>query len=162
MARSHDSPDEPHAVLVVPRTQFAEELQDRIDQGQTLLRGEISSNEDLAGAENLYRRWDDFNSELLKRRFSTPEIADEYSWWPGIGGGRPDLLAEQIDEYRDDLRTRLERLVSLRERLPIIDESHRVVSESAGASEHGPISEIFIVHGHNNEIKQTVHSFMST
>jgi hypothetical protein len=82
-----------------------------------------------------YYTWSEYNVELLKRRFPTSQPAEDYSWYAGIGvlSMRPSL-AEQVAELRDDVQTKLRRLQSLKEQLPIIDESHHVVAKTTGHS----------------------------
>ncbi len=163
MARSRNTQGETPgpAFLLVPREQFAQELEERISAGQSLVDREITSQEELDNAKSDFYTWSEFNAELLKRRFSTPEPADDYSYWGIIGVGSQLSFAEEVKDYRNDVQTKLRRLRSLKEKLPIIDESHHVVTDRASApAKDAPISEIFVVHGHNDEVKLAVHGFI--
>ena len=74
--------------LLVPTSQMDQEIEDRITRGQRLL-DEVSG---LAAQRQPYRsvqaqyealrdhfyNWEEFNLTLLRRRFSTGKVADEY------------------------------------------------------------------------------------
>ena len=156
--------DAGRSYLLVRRTQVESELDERIGLGEKLLEAEITSSGDLESARSDYYSWNDYNEELLKRRFSTPEIADEYGYI-GLAFFGGDSLAEKIDDLRDDLKTKLQRLRSLRGRLGLIEESasarrQEAPLEQVRAVKGRPPESIFIVHGHDGEAKLAVHDFV--
>jgi hypothetical protein len=63
--------------LTMPRVEVDRRLDDRIARGEELLDRELATNGDLQSARADYRLWDDYNSTLLRRSFSTSEPADE-------------------------------------------------------------------------------------
>jgi hypothetical protein len=68
-----------------------------------------------------YVRWNDFNKELLHRLFNSPEIAAEYS-----ASREPEstygVFLSEVDEFHNDIEDDLQRLQSIKERLPLFEE----------------------------------------
>lgn len=66
--------------LLASREDAKQRLQDRIGKGKELMQRKVDSGE----AYELFKRdtgkWDDFNTELLRRLFTTEELAREYSY----------------------------------------------------------------------------------
>ena len=65
--------------LTVSRSDLDRRLEDRITRGRELLDRSIASPSDLQAAHSDYGKWDDYNTTLLRRSFSSSEPADEYS-----------------------------------------------------------------------------------
>ena len=89
MARRRRQPqaDERHTSpprLTVSRHQFERELDERIASGREIRERAIGSHEELKAAEADYYVWNDYNVTLLRQRFMTTEIADDYASGPGI------------------------------------------------------------------------------
>lgn len=151
-------------VLLVPRAQLDEEIDERLKLGQGLYETEIESLADLEAARSDYYTWSEYNVELLKRRFTTSEVADEYSAFLGIAYSY-DSLPEKIADYREEVGEKLRRLTSIRDRLALIDESESVRRQGARPEEvraaRGQTPEsIFVVHGHDSEAKLGVQGFL--
>ena len=110
--------------LTVPRAQVDRELGERIQLGQELLGHEIHDQETLNAAESEYSTWNDYNKQLLRIRFSSSEVSDEYARGPGIGfiPLGPVPLSEDIEDLRRKIERKLNRLSSIRGRLPLFDE----------------------------------------
>ena len=154
-----------HPLLLVPREQLRAELDDRVALGEQIRQMEISDLEQLEAARSDFYSWNDYNEELLKRRFTTPEIAEEYTYWGGGVFGGYDSLAQKAEDFRDDVDGKLRKLTSLRDRLGLIDEAatvRRREASPAGApsAKEGTPESIFIVHGHDGEAKLAVHGFI--
>lgn len=153
-------------VLLAPREEVEQELNDRIRLGHELAAANISDRAELEARRSDYYTWDDFNRELLKRRFSTSSVADEYSHiGPFIGGGYDYTLDERIADFRKDVGDKVRRLTSILERLPLIEESVDVQRQAASPEEvravkQGVPESIFIVHGHDDAAKLAVHGFL--
>jgi predicted nucleotide-binding protein len=165
MSRSRRTPEQPEVgptQLIVPRAQFENELDERIALGQDLLGRQIGTREEFDGASSDYYTWSEYNREFLRRRFTTNEIADEYSYF-GAGAFPMDpTLAQRVEEYRDDVREKLRRLDSIKKRIPLFEESPqaRPATRAAVRDEAAAIESIFIVHGHDEALKLAVHGFV--
>lgn len=136
MARKRAAIKEPTpapALLTAPREQVAEELDHRIQVGEGFLSRLLSNEAELDASRDDYSTWSDFNRELLRRRFTTSEVSDDYSASVGVGffALGPQPLHERIEEYRQDVGFKLRRLRSIRERLPLFEEAQTVVRQRA-------------------------------
>ena len=47
--------------------------------------------------------WSEYNATLLKRLFTSEELAQEYSYWGIAAFGGPSSLAEDIQDFRKDV-----------------------------------------------------------
>jgi hypothetical protein len=81
-------------LLTVPREQFAEEIDERIRLGAELVSREVPTDDELEAAKSDFYTWGDFNKEFLRRRFTTPEVADEYATVLPYIGGRTSFSQE--------------------------------------------------------------------
>lgn len=151
---SVDDMDEPD--LLVDPDAFEDKLRVRIDMGENLLRQSISNPEELASIESETYVWDEFNTTMLRRSFTSPTICDSYGGYAGplIMGGR-DTLQHKIDDHRTHVRRKVDRLNALLVQVPLYGtptQSPAIVSEVG--------TDIFIVHGRDDATKQTVARFV--
>lgn len=155
--------DEGPPGLIVPRGVLQNELEERIARGRLLLHESIPSEDDLERIRRDYYTWDDFNAELLRKRFSTSEIAQEYKSVIGmIAVGGLASLSKKIEDLHREIDYSIRHLESVKERLPLFDE----VTPEPPAKARRPapsldeVDTIFVVHGHSNELKQEVLRFL--
>lgn len=96
-------------------------VNDQIGKGNNIFNAKIGNEEELRQSKANYKTWRDFTKELLRQIFSTSELADEFSGFLGAVsfGGRPPTLQEKINDFQQDLRRDLDRLVSIHERLQL-------------------------------------------
>jgi predicted nucleotide-binding protein len=167
MARSRRQSPSPGAhepgLLTAPRERFAAELDERIKLGTELLERQLGSRDEVKAAQSDYFTWSDYNKELLRRRFTTSEIADGYSSSAGMFILGDQSLAQEIQEHRDDVAMRLRRLESIRERLPLFEETAQATAETSAQPVRrntGAPQSIFIVHGRDDAAKLAVHGFL--
>src|SRR5881296_238257 len=125
--------------LRVSRQEANTRLAERIDVGQALLSSVEQLREEVFGGVGYervpdtkhterrdslwseYSRWNDFNKALLERLFDSQEIATEYSTPKELEPNYGVLLAE-IDEFENNLKDDLQKLRSIKERLPLFEE----------------------------------------
>lgn len=160
MPKKKSSPPERGPLrLIVDRHEAAEKIEARIEKGHELLEREIRSSDELESAKRDFKRWDDFNAELLRQLFSTSEVADEYTFY-GAGVfvlGREVYLAEEVEEFREDVQKKITRLQSIADRLEIIPlaegvpETGSLTPTTAVAASN----RVFVVHGHNEAARET-------
>jgi predicted nucleotide-binding protein len=150
----------PH--LLVPREQFESELVERIEAGRVLADAPLDNRAVLEAAQADYYTWNEYNQELLKRRFTNSTIADEYSDWIGIAfSGRS--FPEEVSDHREDVQRKLRRLDSIRKRIPLFEEA--AVATAGKSAKRGPATisaaeTIFVVHGRNEAAKLGVQGFL--
>lgn len=152
--------------LIVEKDEFETQINDRINKGNELLNYTVTvlstgidrrrksygiyEETEKNGFISEYNKWKQFNIELLKRSF---DIADneylqeyekaEYSVW-----------SDWVKERKQDIQRQITVFESIIERLPLIPTN---IHDKIEIKEQKiSTNKIFIVHGHNNEIKQTV------
>lgn len=154
-------PTEPkRPTLQVPRSEAETRIREQIDKGQKLLGLQIRNDAELEQARNEKRKWSDFNAEILRRIVDTDALVNDY--YPGGGvismGGRASLSVRAENLY-SDIRQYISRLESIHDRLELIPESPDLVQSAQAQSILGYAevsSRAFVVHGHDEEAKQSV------
>ena len=157
-SNSQGPPGDP-TTLRVPLADAEAQLRDRVERGSAILAAPINDKGALDRVRAQYYTWDEYNGTLLKRLFTSPELAQEYSYWGIAVVGGPRSLADDVREFRKDLTDKLRRLESVIERLPLYapaDATPRGISVPPSASRT-----VFVVHGRNDELKETVARFLA-
>lgn len=171
MARKTTSPPskpEP-ASLAKPREQVRAQLLARIEIGEELLSRQIGTHSRLNDFRADYYKWDDYNSELLRRAFTSGEYTEEYSRSSGFGVMFVDhTLEEEVQDARESVIRKRDRLVSLVERLDLIDEQPGVSEGRMGVPSIAAPEQVvtgnkkvFLVHGQDEEAKAIVARFIT-
>lgn len=152
--------------LIIDKDIFEKQIIDRISKGNELLnysvkvsttkidsRNRIYSEYDETEKNDFiseYDKWKKFNLELLKRSFDFPnnEYVKEYE------NAEHSVWSDWVKERKQDIKRQNTVFESILERIPLIT----TIIENKVENNEKIIStnKIFIVHGHNNEIKQTV------
>lgn len=155
------------AELLISRDEAKSRLQERIQKGLELKKAQISSRETLDAAKNDYQKWDSFNAELLRRIFSTEELAKEYSRWHGVAimAMREPSLGEKIADLYKDVDQKIHRIDSIIERLELIPLSNiaaPVADLAADEKRRSPAKtkKVFVVHGHDEIAKTNLEVFL--
>ncbi len=164
MAKKQNPPPPRESVaLKISRDEATSRIEDRIAKGIELLSALEYSQESYERSQKEYTLWNDYNKEMLKRIFTTDEISEEYSSWAGgIFSGMPSL-SEQVQDHRDDIDQKINRLKSILNKLELIpaacDESQ---PQTATRAEQKTLSKkVFLVHGHDELAKTNLEIFLS-
>jgi predicted nucleotide-binding protein len=144
--------------LLVPRAEFEQQLTERIDLGKALLDVEITARVIYDEVRGDYRLWDEYNTTLIERAFTTSEEADTYKWW-GVAVGTDDLH-QRIKHLTDDIEEKVRRLRSLRERLGLFTQVPTLAAPNKPTKPVPTGQAIFLVHGHDNGAKHGVARFV--
>lgn len=154
-------PDPPQ--LTVLRSMAAEKISDRIKKAEPLKDPEIRTHADFELIKREYEKWSDYNEELLQRLFDNDVIKKEYEYaYPQSDVsvspfGEGPNLREEFRNYKDTVSIKIHTLESILERLELIPESSGILGIGPVEKSSKPIGpEVFLVHGHNEGIKQTV------
>jgi predicted nucleotide-binding protein len=145
--------------LAVPRGEAEEKLNAQIKEGEDLVAREprLSAN-DLKKLQDDAQTWTEYTSSLLQTLFDTEEIAAEFSLF--IGGayyvGMP--ISERWQREREETAEKVRRLRSIARRLPLVPESTSASTNEPRATSDS--RDIFVVHGHNEAVKQSVARFL--
>lgn len=158
------------ALLCKPRETVRAQLLTRVAMGDEMLGRSISSSAELTALKTDYTKWTDYNTEFLKRAFTSEQFADEYNFWIGIGvmAMRQQSLHELVQETRDRIAEKRNRLVSIIERLDLIDEIPNLAQPQAPAPAQRPQlpsgsnKKVFLVHGQDEEAKAVVARFITS
>lgn len=162
MARRNDKTlfQEPsHAPkLLVPQLKATEEIARQIEVGENLLRRDLSAPADLKKFDADYNSWVDFVHELLRRIFDTNEYADNFrdNFGVSIAYMGETSFRDEVQQSKSYVENSLQRLRSLLQRIPLIDEfvsDARSVPQSAN---HELNHKVFVVHGHDGQAKSEV------
>lgn len=153
--------------LSVSRDEAKSRLQERIKKGLEIKKILPISSEAFETAQKEYSKWDDFNIELLKRLFTTDELAGEYSSSLGrmvFSYFEEPSLEEKMDDLHKDIDNKIHRIDSIIERLelvPLRSASHTNTLKT-GSSElkHAETNKVFIVHGHEETAKTNLEVFL--
>jgi predicted nucleotide-binding protein len=102
--------------------------------------------------------WDKFNMELLRLKFTIAEFVNEYMGTPGIPpaftgkSGRVQYIKRAFED-------KIAILKSIRGRLPLYEKASK--SGTSKQVERKTLgNEVFIIHGHDEGVKQTVARFV--
>jgi predicted nucleotide-binding protein len=157
-------------VLVIPRADAIDRLQAQIRKGRELAEAPVA--EEPNGSRRIRQadvdKWHAYNAELLSRLFNNDEIREEYEGAnveavrrSGRYGKVPEfnVLAARVSRHVRNYVTALEAIL---ERLDLIPDSTESL-ETEAASIPGPTDKtrVFIVHGHDEAMKEAVARFVS-
>lgn len=144
--------------LLIPKDEAILKLNERIVKGKELLGFSIINELQLEEAKKEYRKWNDYNHELLQRIFSTSEEAEKYKRVVGsvISMGFYAIpLSTKIDDHTKAIKEKLHRLDSLLDRLDLISIS---LVQNNPEKENSTIlnNKVFIVHGRDDLAKTSL------
>jgi predicted nucleotide-binding protein len=151
--------------LLVSRDEAKTKLRERIERGSELKQRQITTNEEYETLRNDYSKWNSFNNELLKRLFTTEELAKEYSFW-GVAAVsmREPSLREKLAEIYKDVDSKIHRIDSIIDRLELIPLSagvQGVIPLQPQAPNSQPrTNKVFVVHGRDELAKTSLEVFL--
>lgn len=148
MARAKQETKAPERTrLLIPLEEARERVRIQLERGHAAPNQSINENDEA-------RRWYEFTSELLRQISSTDELRDHFTG-KGSFSFNPDITT---GSYLKKLRSIHERL----ELLPApeangVGASNRTARKAAKPSSR----RIFVVHGHDDGLKETVARFLA-
>lgn len=162
--KSQTSPPPENPRLAKPRDEVQRMLDERISKGADLLHRHdtIATNEDFEMLKDAYKKWDSYNTEFLSRAFDSDAVSQEYQWSSSTvvtTYGRQSG-AELVRQYRNRIASKISSLESIQERLELIPEADGVQSPPTPAAKGEYGDAVFVVHGHDNEAKESVARFV--
>jgi predicted nucleotide-binding protein len=151
---NQDSNGQP-TFLIVGKDYFKEELNKRIVLGEELYSRQIQTTRQFEQAKEDFDSWDDFNSELLKQSFDKQnnEYKEEYDNVNERFIYVSKSPAEELQEFIEDVKNKVNNLKQIVAKLSLIKSE---IKETALTSSENSNNKVFIVHGHNNEVKINV------
>lgn len=150
--------------LAMSREDAKTRLQERIEKGLELKQHRVETREQFEELSNNFSKWDAFNSELLKRIFTTDEMANEYDVWGAMSVVmREPSLGEKIAKVHKRLDDKIHRIDSIIERLELIplNATQQTVAPSQHSSSvRANTKKVFVVHGHDEIAKTNLEVFL--
>lgn len=146
------------STLQVPRPEAEARIRERIEKGRRLLELPIRNEAELEQARNGRKKWSDFNAELLRRIVDTDQLVNDY-YPASFSLGMPSSFSAQVADFYDNVKGYITRLESILERLPLIPETPTLTQpmEAQPVDSRPEVSkQVFVVHGHDEEAKQSV------
>jgi predicted nucleotide-binding protein len=140
--------------LLVTYNEAQKQINERIVKGRELLSKSIGSSEELERHRADYYKWDQYNEQLLKNIFDDTSIADRYKNYLGAVSLNRVPLNVEISRVKDSIQLKIDRLDSIKERLPLFKEAKQ--NNVSITSRNFNKKKVFIVHGHDETLKQTV------
>lgn len=157
--------------LLMPHNEARDRLISRREVGSALataLAGEIRTEPAFEEGRAAYKKWHDFNVELLRRMFDQPEYADTFS-----NSGSVSFFAMErhwTQDFRDFIerfQKKIDYLDGLAERIELIDlapgvSDYKLVASQSTGSRSVPKggTKVFLVHGRDDEAKSIVARFI--
>jgi predicted nucleotide-binding protein len=152
--------------LLISQDDAKSKLQDRIQKGIELKNIHVDSLDALNTARNEYYKWDSFNTELLKRIFTTEEHSNEYShrFFASFGGRDEPSIGEKINDLHKDIDRENHTLESIIERLELIPVNKMNSLLTSDTKELSKLDvntkKVFVVHGHDEVSKANLEIFL--
>jgi predicted nucleotide-binding protein len=155
--------------LLISQDDAKSKLQDRIQKGLELKQIHVNSLDTLNTAKNEYYKWNSFNTELLKRIFTTEEHSNEYSYcfYAGfgvfIGRDEPSIDEKRNDLYKDidEKNYRLDSIIERLELIPVNKMASLPISNTDELTRsHTKTKKVFVVHGHDEIAKASLEIFL--
>lgn len=151
----------PPTELVVPKTKFKADIQQRIDLGIVLKNRNIQTQNDFDENKKDYYLWNDYNSEYLKQSFNNEHNEYKSSYdtcadYVGfIGLGARETPQELLQNHKTTIEKKVENLEKLFSKSDLLKSN--IFSDNPVKANDAELSEnIFIVHGHDERVKLEV------
>ncbi|KAA6317699.1 hypothetical protein EZS27_032184 [termite gut metagenome] len=150
----------PVDALIVDKASFTAILLERIELGKELFNRQVTNIPELELNEKDYHRWDSYNFEYLKNSFNN-ENNDYKSNYDRINLSFiwRDETADANTKLRylkNKIQNKIDNLESLVDKVELIKSGIENVIHKATNTITSDNNSIFIVHGHNTAIQQTV------
>lgn len=150
-------------LLVVGKDYFKDVLATRIQIAEEIVNRQIQTRPQLDEAKQNFYDWDDYNSELLKQSFNNEhnEYKTDYvrtNQFLGMFLGGGNSQRDELKEFEDKVQNKINNLKQLVAKVELIKSEvpDKAVSQTASTSDNIENNNVFIVHGHSNEVKINV------
>lgn len=173
MARKTNDDKPVISMLVINKSDFQSQLEDRIKVGKDLLATSVKvinvptpyygygKHQKIEYDEtekdaffSTYHKWDAFNIDFLKRAFNIPEndYKKEYenAYYMGSMFGSDDIVKDE----KKTIKQKIDKLENIIERLSIIPCEKQEILKMPPQNNSSISNKIFIVHGHDSAIKE--------
>lgn len=158
--KKQPTPDNSLPNLIVPRKEAESKIQAQIQKGTEICNLPVSNKVTFDSFLESYNSWQDYTKVLLKTLFNSQDIANEFAYAAHfVVMDRDWTIAQQHEYYTDlHLKENLKALKSISERLELYTEylqENKLIPSQIESS-----SNVFVVHGHDTSIKESVARFL--
>jgi hypothetical protein len=155
--------DKPADALTIEKASFTAKLLERIEFGKELVDRQVTNVEELEKNEKDYFKWDSYNSEYLKNSFNNEDNIYKKHYNQVNSSffiiGSNDSPSARLKELKEDIQNKVNHLESLVEKVELMKSTVEIFTETTPVpfdKSKIDTSNVFIVHGHNTAILQTV------
>ena len=153
-------PEREPTQLIVGKDFFKQALKERIQVGEEILNRQIQTRQQLEEAKSNNADWSSYNSEFLKQSFNNEyneykKSYDNVNFYYGMIGGKAN---NELLEFQEKLQNKITNLSQLLAKADLLKSQvpDQPPAVMISKTEDSSSSNIFIVHGHNNEVKVEV------
>jgi len=148
--------------LIIDKASFTAKLLERVELGKELVDRQVTNLDELDRNKKDYYKWNSYNSEYLKNSYNNEDNEyknkyDRVNYNFLISGGA-DSPSEKLKELKEDIQNKVEYLQGLVDKVELMksDVEMPAPRESIMSKEKADTISIFIVHGHNTAVQQSV------
>ncbi len=139
-------------ILIISREDAKKKLSERLESGIIIKDSSIRTESDLQNSERLYKKWSEYNFELLKNLFNNDIIAKEYSYAIGSTSVAPDPIFGNPfpilhRNFYNTLSAKLDKLESIIDRIELFQTEKSREEDSISNENFSAENIVFIEHG---------------
>jgi predicted nucleotide-binding protein len=154
--------------LIKPLTEFNTMLDNRIVIGEEIFSRTVANQENFVQPRKDFSNWSEYNSEYLKHAFNK-EYNEYKKRYDDAGnpnfmfiGGTKDTPAQELKDFKYKITSKLDNLKKLRLKSELLKTNIVEVVAEFQIVKKLNRSDIFIVHGHDEEAKAKTARFITT
>lgn len=164
--KTEQTVDQTPTELTTSKEEFNRVLDERIAIGDKIYNQQITTQDAFKKNRDDFSNWNDYNSEYLKHAFNKEyneykKRYDDAGTFPfAIIGGGTSSPTEELKKFKDKVNSKLDNLKKLRAKTDLLKSTTQekvVVSEKSIVLDK---SQVFIVHGHDDEAKTKTARFI--
>lgn len=157
--------NKPPDALIVSKESFLSKLLERVELGKELVERKVTNVEELEQNEKDFYKWNDYNSEYLKQSFNNEDNEykvnyDRVNSFGGfiIGGSYDNSSQKRLQDLKEDIENKVNFLEKLIDKVDLLKSEVETAAVKISKQPISPsnYSKIFIVHGHNVAVQQSV------
>jgi predicted nucleotide-binding protein len=157
-------------ILVKSKSTFKNEIEDRINKGEELLKSTIQSESDFINIKKEYSLWTDYNLELLKQSFNIPtneyrKSYDNAGEWNGFmvvsTMDSRTSIGEEVQKFTSKFKTKIDNLSKLYQKIDFLKYSEPEIQQIESEKVELDMNQVFIVHGHDELAQSETARFVS-
>lgn len=148
-------------ILTKPKSVFKNELTERIEIGKKITEDRIDNDEAFLNAKQQFSEWSDYNLELLKQSFNVPgneywrsyDNAGQFVGLMTVTMGARPKPGQVLSEFLSKVDSKIDNLTKLRNKVDLLKSSVEDIAVIEKPTIEKNMSQVFIVHGHDDLAK---------